>query len=110
MVGSMAIIRSGFGTRTVSTENRELIVVDNRDDDDRAELVNDESHIAIKEQVRTLLLARIDPGVAARMPRSHLVSEVGRLVNEIADQTRFRLNEREEAILADELVDDMVGL
>jgi pilus assembly protein CpaF len=107
MVGVMAI-RNGFGTRAVSGENRELIVVDGNDD--RAELVNDENHIAIKEQVRSLLLARIDPGVAARMPRGQLVSEVRRLVNEIADQTRFRLNEREEAILGDELVDDMVGL
>ena len=100
-------IRNGFGTRAVSGENRELIVVDGNDD--RAELVNDENHIAIKEQVRSLLLARIDPGVASRMPRGQLVSEVRRLVNEIADQTRFRLNEREEAILGDELVDDMVG-
>ena len=101
-------IRNGFGTRAVSAGNHELVVVDTADE--RSDLVNDENHIAIKEQVRTLLLARIDPGVAARMPRTQLVSEVRRLVNEIADQTRFRLNEREESILADELVDDMVGL
>jgi pilus assembly protein CpaF len=108
MVGDMAL-RSGFGSRAIPAEGRDLVVVGGGVDD-RAELVNDESHILIKEQVRALLLARIDPAVAARMPRPQLLSEIRRLVNDIADQTRVRLNEREEGILADELVDDMVGL
>lgn len=107
-------IRSGFGTRPVVADDaRELVVVGNGADsgsDDRLDVVNDAGHIAIKEQVRSVLLARIDPAVAARMQRPQLLSEIRRLVNEIADQTRVHLNEREESILADELVDDMVGL
>jgi pilus assembly protein CpaF len=106
----MAAIRSGFGSRTVISEARDLVPVRNEEEIDRPDLANDENHLAIKEQVRSVLLARIDPGVASRMPRPQLLSEIRRLVNEIADQTRVRLNEREEIVLADELVDDMVGL
>src|SRR5690242_12125499 len=112
MVGAMAI-RVGFGTRPVVTDARELTVVGNGADsatEDFLDVVGDPGHIAIKEQVRSVLLARIDPAVAARMPRPQLLSEIRRLVNDIADQTRVRLNEREESILADELVDDMIGL
>jgi pilus assembly protein CpaF len=39
-----------------------------------------------------------------------LLNEIRLLVNDIADRTRVRLNEREEKILVTELVDDMIGL
>lgn len=78
--------------------------------DERTTIANDQTHLAIKEQIRSLLLARIDAAVATQMARPQLLKEIRRLVSEIADQTRVRLNEREELILADELVDDMVGL
>src|SRR5260370_7131341 len=44
------------------------------------------------------------------MPRSTLRAEVGKLVSEIATEQRIQLNELEEAALAIELTDDMVGL
>ena len=55
-------------------------------------------------------MSRIDPSVAGRIPRPTLRAEVGKLVTEIATEQRIQLNELEEAALAVELTDDMVGL
>jgi pilus assembly protein CpaF len=63
-----------------------------------------------KEQIRTALMARIDPSVAARLSRPELRAEVAHLVHEIATSERAHLNESEEAALANELTDDMIGL
>jgi len=103
-------VKGSFGKHSFLAETRSLVLVVPEDNSERAALANDENHLAIKEQVRSILMARIDPAIAAGMERPELLSEIRRLVNDIADQNRVRLNEREEIILADELVDDMVGL
>jgi pilus assembly protein CpaF len=64
----------------------------------------------LKERIRTVLLTRIDPSVAGRVPRAHLRGEVAKLVSEIATQDRVQLNKLEETALAADLVDDMIGL
>jgi pilus assembly protein CpaF len=64
----------------------------------------------LKEQIRTVLMTRIDPTVAGRIPRAALRREIAKLVSEIATEKRVQLNELEEAALAAELSDDMVGL
>jgi len=64
----------------------------------------------LKEQIRTALMARIDPTVAGRLPRHTLRAEVVKLVSEIATEERIQLNEGEESAIATELTDDMVGL
>jgi pilus assembly protein CpaF len=63
-----------------------------------------------KEPIRNVLMTRIDPAVAGQMARPALRAEIARLVHEIATAERAHLNEREEAALATELTDDMVGL
>jgi pilus assembly protein CpaF len=55
-------------------------------------------------------MSRIDPSVAVRIPRTRLRAEIIRLVSEIATEQRIQLNEIEEATLATELTNDMVGL
>ena len=95
-----------FGKKFVPAEGRELTLVPS----DRIPVGRGEDYDAIKEEVRTILMDRIDPAVAARMQRPQLLSEIRRIVSEIATQAKARLNEREEVELADELVDDMVGL
>jgi pilus assembly protein CpaF len=55
-------------------------------------------------------MSRIDPAVAGRMSRARLLSEVRLLVSAIATDEKVQLNELEEAALAAELTDDMVGL
>ena len=64
----------------------------------------------LKERIRTVLMTRIDPTVAGRIPRAALRREITKLVSEIATEDRVQLNKLEEAALAADLSDDMVGL
>ena len=64
----------------------------------------------LKERVRSILMSRIDPAVAGRIPRRTLQAEVAILVSAIATEEKVQLNEIEESALAVELTDDMVGL
>ena len=64
----------------------------------------------LKERIRTVLMTRIDPSVAGRIPRARLRGEVAELVSEIATEDRVQLNKLEETALAIDLSDDMVGL
>ena len=64
----------------------------------------------LKERIRTILMTRIDPTVAGRIPRAALRREITKLVSEIATEDRVQLNKLEEAALAADLSDDMVGL
>src|SRR3954452_2643744 len=64
----------------------------------------------LKERVREKLMDRLDPAVAARVPRRTLQAEIRILVSAIATEEKIQLNELEEAALAVELTDDMVGL
>jgi pilus assembly protein CpaF len=64
----------------------------------------------LKERIRSVLMTRIDPTVAGRIPRATLRGEVAKLVCEIATEERVQLNKVEELALAADLSDDMVGL
>jgi len=64
----------------------------------------------LKDRVRSVLMSRIDPAVAGRIPRQRLRAEVALLVSAIATEEKVQLNEAEETALAVELTDDMVGL
>ena len=64
----------------------------------------------LKERIRTVLMTRIDPTVAGSIPRPALRREITKLVSEIATEDRVQLNKLEEAALAADLSDDMVGL
>ena len=97
-----------FGRKSVEALGRDLVLVaDEPAEIAPAELVD---HTAIKERIRAELMVRINPAAAARMPVHQLRAEVAQIVGEIATETRVQLNEREESILAFELVDDMLGL
>jgi pilus assembly protein CpaF len=64
----------------------------------------------LKERIRAVLMSRIDPSVAARIPGWRLRGEVAQLVSEIATEDRVQLNKLEEVALAANLSDDMIGL
>ena len=98
---------SGFGRRLVETGTRALTVVPEALEGLQVDL----SRLAdLKERVHTKLLERINPVVAASIPRRTLRAEVGLLVSAIATEEKVQLNEAEEAALAVELTDDMVAL
>jgi pilus assembly protein CpaF len=64
----------------------------------------------LRERIRAVVMSRIDPAVAGRIPRAVLRSEIAKLVSEIATEERVQLNKQEEKTLAADLSDDMVGL
>jgi pilus assembly protein CpaF len=60
--------------------------------------------------LRTEAIARIDPAAVARMEPAALRPLLEKLIDEIASESRLQLNGREQAQLAAELVNDMLGL
>jgi pilus assembly protein CpaF len=62
------------------------------------------------QELRTLCLARLDPSSVANVPPERLATEIERLISEIATARRIQLNGREQRTLAEELVDDMLGM
>ncbi len=60
--------------------------------------------------LRMACLAQLDPAAIANMPPERVAVEVERVLWEIATARRFQLNAREQHQLAEELVDDMLGL
>ena len=100
---------SGFGRRVIHSGSTELTLVSNSAEPQglRADLVGRED---LKEKVRAILMGKIDPGVAGKMPRMQLRAEIALLVTAIATEEKVQLNELEENALAAELIDDMIGL
>src|SRR5579862_6872620 len=94
-----------FGRRPVETASRDLVLVPEAPEEilppERAD------HGDVRDRIRTQLMARINPAAAGRMQLPQLRAEVSQIVSEIASEIRVQLNEREEAALATELVDDM---
>src|ERR1700752_4768210 len=98
---------TGFGRRIVPSDSRDLTLVASAPSEGLRALPGRED---LKERVRSILMSRIDPAVAGRIPRRTLRAEVAILVSAIATEEKVQLNEIEESALAVELTDDMVGL
>src|SRR5438034_5115995 len=98
---------ASFGHRVVQQSGRELVIVPGRPAAPPADF---SGRSELKEQIRTVLMSRIDPSVAGRIARATLRAEVAKLVSEIASEQRVELNEIEESTLAAELTDDTIGL
>jgi pilus assembly protein CpaF len=101
-------LTNGEGTGIVQTDGRDLALIPEASVFGlRANLTG---HADLKERVRSILMSRIDPSVAGRIPRRTLQAEITILVSAIATEEKVQLNEIEENALAVELTDDMVGL
>jgi pilus assembly protein CpaF len=101
---------TGFGRRVVDTGSREIALVPETPEPEsglRADLFG---RTELKEQIRSELMQRVDPAAAAKVSRRSLQAQIAILVSEIATEQKVQLNELEEANLAAELTDDMVGL
>jgi len=100
----------GFGKRIVESQSRDLTVVETAPDDSQHVLPGASDPEGTKDRVRTILMQRVNAMTAVRMEAGALRSEITRMVGDIATEQRVRLNEREEAALAREILDDMLGL
>src|SRR6201987_4148220 len=105
-VGEMMTI--GYERPAPETRRPDLVLV--RPADSPVPVVDLALLDELKERIRTVLMTRIDPSVAGRIPRARLRGEVAQLVSEIATQDRVQLNKLEEKALAADLSDDMIGL
>jgi pilus assembly protein CpaF len=104
------MMTTGFGRNAPALQRAGLVLVPDGVTEFAATVVDLASLSELKERIRTVLLSRIDPTVAGRIPRAALRREIAKLVNEIATEDRVQLNKREEMALAADLSDDMVGL
>src|SRR5580693_7642250 len=104
------MMTTGFGRRVPGPQHPGLVLISDGATEYPAPVVDLASLSELKERIRTVLLTRIDPTVAGRIPRAALRREIAKLVNEIATEDRVQLNKLEEMALAADLSDDMVGL
>jgi pilus assembly protein CpaF len=110
MVETRQMMTTGFGRRVTESRHPGLALVSDISLESPAPVVDLSSPSELKERIRTVLMSRIDPTVAGRIPRAALRVEIATLVSEIATEDRVQLNKLEEMALAAELSDDMVGL
>lgn len=66
--------------------------------------------LEILADLRAICLDRLDPAVVIAMAPERLRVDMERLISEIATERRIQLNSREQKVLAEELVFDMLGL
>jgi pilus assembly protein CpaF len=104
------MITTGFGRWNTEARRPGLVLVPDTSGESPAPVVDLTSLSELKERIRTVLMSRIDPTVAGRIPRAALRIEIATLVSEIATEERVQLNKLEEMALAADLSDDMVGL
>jgi pilus assembly protein CpaF len=102
-------MNAGFGRRR-GAEAVALPAVPPQSDAARAEGPQPPPAAGALGDLRSEVMARIDPAAAAAMDRPTLRRQAEALIAEVADSRRFHVNGREQAALADELVDDMLGL
>ena len=89
----------GFG-RDPASQRPGLFLIPDAAAEFPAPVVDLASLSELKERIRTVLLSRIDPTVAGRIPRAGLRREIAKLVCEIATEDRVQLNKLEEMALA----------
>jgi pilus assembly protein CpaF len=61
------------------------------------------------QRLRTQVMERVDPVVAAELPAAALRAQLQTMVHEIANRERIEISAREQERIAEELADDMVG-
>jgi pilus assembly protein CpaF len=110
MVEVRKMMTTGFGRSVTEPWRAGLVLVGDTPAENPAPVADLGSLGELKERIRSVLMTRIDPTVAGRIPRAALRVEISKLVSEIATEERVQLNKREEMALAADLSDDMVGL
>jgi len=104
------MMTTGFGRRMTEPRHPSFVLVGDEQAEISSPLADLASLSELKDRIRTVLLTRIDPSAAGRIPRAALRVEIAKMVNEIATEERVQLNKLEEMTLAADLSDDMVGL
>ena len=64
----------------------------------------------VSDSIHEQVLTKIEPAVAVQLTRDELAIRVQQMVAKIAGDQRLPLNQREQEMLATQIVDEMVGL
>ncbi len=101
----------GFGRRRITPDEQETVVVPTPIERSINPMSASQSApIEAIQELRILCLARLEPSVVAALSPERLATEVEKLISEIATDRRIHLNGPEQHMLAQELVNDMLGL
>jgi pilus assembly protein CpaF len=107
---------TGFGRRIVESTSRDIVPTPAADDPAQpaapaaAPAAKPESLTQARTSMRELIMQRINPAAAMKLDREDFRKEILRLVAEIGGEQRLQLNIREQDMLVQELIDDMIGL
>lgn len=65
---------------------------------------------ATKDKIYNLLMEQIDLATASKLPREDLKRQIIELIGEIVIEQKLPINQMEQQLLANQIVDDMLGL
>ncbi len=65
--------------------------------------------VATKEKIYALLMEQIDISTSSRLPRDELKRQIIELIGEIVIEQKLLLSQAEQQLLANQIVDDMLG-
>ena len=83
---------TGFEHRATGSRRPGLVLVPNLTGEASARSFDLALPSELRERIRTVLMSRIDPTVAGRLPRNLLRVEIAKLVSEIATEEHIQLN------------------
>ncbi|HEY7991362.1 MAG TPA: CpaF family protein [Stellaceae bacterium] len=103
---------SGFGRRIIESTGRDIVPTSAATDTAAppGTVAKPQSLDQARTNMRELIMLRINPAAAMRLSRDDFRKEILRLVAEIGAEQRLQLNVREQDMLVQELIDDMIGL
>ncbi|HEX4112482.1 MAG TPA: CpaF family protein [Stellaceae bacterium] len=106
---------TGFGRRIVESTSRDIVTTPAPEEPAQAAptavpAAKPESLTQARTSMRELIMQRINPAAAMKLDREDFRKEILRLVAEIGAEQRLQLNIREQDMLVQELIDDMIGL
>src|SRR4029077_5952620 len=100
MVEVRYMTTADFGHRVPAAQRSGFVLLSDAAAEYSAPVVDLASLSELKERIRTVLLSRIDPSVAGRIPRAALRREIAKLVSEIATEDRGPPNKLDETAFA----------
>ncbi|MEI7668787.1 MAG: CpaF family protein [Pseudomonadota bacterium] len=84
-------------------------VIEFKENNEDKERVNADI-LAKKDKIYSLMMEQIDLTTASRLPREDLKKQIIDLIGEIVMEQKLLINQVEQQVLANQIVDDMLGL
>ncbi|MBE5692112.1 MAG: CpaF family protein [Sutterella sp.] len=76
----------------------------------RAEAPENEANARLRRMIHDQVFSQIDPMKAALTSRENLAEQIRDLIRRICDENRFQLTGQEESLIAEQMLDEMLGI